>query len=81
MECYANVLPENLFRDDLFIKYVTGWSKVQYGNLTGRYDWTLPGGVKINATDITSQGKEEIKEVEEDIKTQADSAWFYMVKR
>jgi hypothetical protein len=81
MECYANVLPENLFRDDLFIKYVTGWSKVQYGNLTGRYDWTLPGNIKINSGDITSQGKEEIKEVEEDIKTQADSSFFFMVKR
>lgn len=81
MEAYANILPEYLFKDDLFIKYVTGLAKIQYGNLTGRYDFTLPGNVKINSSDITSQGKEEVKEVEEEIKGQSDSAWFYMVKR
>lgn len=81
MEAYANILPEYLFKDDLFIKYVTGLAKIQYGNLTGRYDFTLPGNVKINSSDITSQGKEEVKEVEEEIKGQSDSAWFYMVKK
>lgn len=81
MEAYANILPEYLFKDDLFIKYVTGLAKVQYGNLTGRYDFVLPGGVKINSADITSQGKEEVKEVEEEIKLQSDSSWFFMVKR
>lgn len=81
IEGYANILPEYLFKDDLFVKWVTGWSKVQYGNLTGRYDWTLPGGVKVNSADITAQGKEEIKEVEEEIKGQSNSGFFYMVKR
>ena len=81
MEAYANILPEYLFKDDLFIKYVTGLAKIQYGNLTGRYDFTLPGNIKINSADITSQGKEEVKEVEEEIKGQSDSSFFFMVKR
>ena len=58
MEAYANILPEYLFKDDLFVKYVTGWAKKQYGNLTGRYDFSLPGGIKINAADMISQGNE-----------------------
>lgn len=81
IEGYANIPPEYLFKDDLFVKWVTGWSKVQYGNLTGRYDWTLPGGVKVNSADITAQGKEEIKEAEEEIKGQSNSSFFYMVKK
>lgn len=81
MEAYANIPQEYLFKDDLFIKYVTAWSKVQYGNMTGRYDFVLPGGVKINSADMVSQGKEEIKEVEEEIKGQSNSGWFVMVKR
>lgn len=81
MEAYANIPQEYLFKDDLFIKYVTGWSKVQYGNMTGRYDFVLPGGVKINSADMVSQGKEEIKEVEEEIKGQSNSGWFVMVKK
>jgi DNA-cytosine methyltransferase len=63
MEAYANIPPENLFRDDLFFKYVVGYSKIQLGNLVGRYDFTLPGGVKIQAADLVNQGKEEVKEV------------------
>ena len=81
MEAYANIPQENLFRDDLFFKYVVGYAKVMLGNMTGRYDFTLPGSVKINAADLISQGKEEIKEVEEEIKGQSNSSFFYMVKR
>lgn len=81
VEAYANIPEENLFADDLFLKYLIGYSKVQLGNLVGRYDFTLPGSVKINSADLVSQGKEEIKEVEETIKGQSDSAWFVMVKR
>ncbi len=81
MEAYANIPAEYLFKDDIFVKYVTGWAKVQYGNLTGRYDFTLPGSVKINSSDLITQGKEEIKEAEEEIKGQSDSGFFFMVKR
>lgn len=81
MEAYANIPPENLFKDDLFFKYVVGWSKVMLGNMVGRYDWTLPGSVKINASDLISQGKEEVKEVEEEVKGQSNSSFFFMVKK
>jgi hypothetical protein len=81
MEAYANIPAENLFKDDLFYKYVVGNSKVMMGNMVGRYDFTLPGGVKIQAADLISQGKEEMQQVEEEIKGQSDSAWFVMVKK
>lgn len=81
MEAYANIPQENLFNDDLFFKYCVGYSKQALGNMVGRYDFTLPGGVKIQAADLVTQGKEEVKEVEEEIKGQSNSAWFYMVKR
>ncbi len=81
IESYANIPQEFLFKDDLFIKYITGLSKIQYGNMTGRYDFTLPGGVKINSSDMVSQGKEEVKEVEEEIKGQSNSSFFFMVKK
>jgi hypothetical protein len=81
MEAYANIPPENLFKDDLFFKYIVGYSKQQLGNLVGRYDFTLPGGVKIQASDLVTQGKEEVKEVEEEVKGQSTSSFFFMVKR
>jgi hypothetical protein len=81
MEAYANIPRENLFKDDLFFKYIVGYSKQQMGNMVGRYDFTLPGGVKIQAADLVTQGKEEVKEVEEEIKGQSTSSFFFMVKR
>jgi hypothetical protein len=81
MEAYANIPQENLFNDDLFFKYCVGYAKTALGNMVGRYDFTLPGGVKIASADLISQGKEEVKEVEEEVKGQSNSAWFFMVKK
>lgn len=81
MEAYANIPREKLFMDDLFYKYCVGWSKVMLGNMVGRYDWQLPGSIKINSADLVSQGKEEVKEVEEEIKGQSSSSFFIMVKK
>jgi len=81
MEAYANIPQENLFNDDLFFKYCVGYSKQALGNMVGRYDFSLPGSVKINSADLVTQGKEEVKEVEEEVKGQSTSGWFFMVKR
>ena len=81
MEAYANIPQENLFREDLFFKYVCGWSKIQMGNMVGRYDFQLPGSIKINSADLISQGQAEVKEVEEEIKGQSNSSFFFMVKK
>jgi hypothetical protein len=81
MEAYANIPAENLFRDDLFYKYVVGYSKIQLGNMVGRYDFSLPGGIKIQASELVTQGKEEVKDVEDYIANQSSSSFFIMVKR
>ena len=81
MEAYANIPAENLFKDDLFFKYVTGQAKQQLANLLGRYTFNLPGGVALNSADLMTQGKEEVKEVEEEIKGQSTSSFFIMVKK
>jgi hypothetical protein len=81
LEAYANIPRENLFKDDLFYKYCVGYSKIMLGNMIGRYDFTLPGAVKINSADLISQGQAEVKEVEEEIKGQSNSSFFFMVKK
>lgn len=81
MEAYADIPKENLFRDDLFFKYVTGYAKQQLGNMLGRYDFSLPGSIKINNSDLVSQGQTEVKEVEDTINGISNSSWFYMVKK
>ena len=81
IEAYANIPRENLFKDDLFYKYCVGYAKIMLGNMVGRYDWTLPGSVKINSADLVSQGQAEVKEVEDEVKGQSNSSFFFMVKK
>jgi hypothetical protein len=81
LEAYANIPAEHLYTDPYFIKYITGWSKRQLGNLLGRLDFNLPGGVKYNAAALVTEGKEEMTEVETDIKGMSNSAWFFSCKR
>jgi hypothetical protein len=81
LECSVNIPQESIFTDNYFIKYVTAWSKMQQGNLMGRYDYSLPGGVKINSADQIAQGKEEMKEVEEDIKGMMNNSSFIVMVR
>jgi hypothetical protein len=81
LEAYVNIPLENLLTDQYFLKYVTGWAKQQQGRMLGAFTFTLPGGVTYNSADMVSQGKEEMKEVEEEIKGMSNSSWFIMVKR
>jgi hypothetical protein len=81
LETYVNIPLENLLTDQYFLKYVTGWAKQQQGRMLGAFTFTLPGGVTYNSSDMVSQGKEEMKEVEDEIKGMSNSAFFIMVKR
>jgi hypothetical protein len=81
LEAYVNIPAENMFSDTYFLKYVTGWAKMQQGRLLGTFDFSLPGGVKYNSSEMVTQGKEEMKEVEEEIKGMSTSSFFYLVKR
>jgi hypothetical protein len=81
LEAYANVPQEAIFADPLFIKYVTGESKRQLGNMLTRYNFNLPGGIQYNGSEMISEGKEERDWVIEQIKAMTNSSFFFMVKR
>jgi len=67
--------------DHYFLKYCTAWAKMQQGRMLGQYNFTLPGGVTYNSSDMVSQGETEMKDVEEEIKGMSNSAFFFYVKR
>jgi len=81
LEAYINIPHENMFTDSYFTRYVTGWARAQQGRLLGTFDFSLPGSVKYNSTDMVSQGTDEMKSVEEEIKSMSNSSWFLMTKR
>ena len=80
IEAYINIPAENMFSDHYFLKYVTAWAKMQQGRMLGAFTFTLPGGVTYNSADLIAQGKEEMKEVEDEIKGMSNSSFFIMDK-
>lgn len=80
-ECYANVEPEHLYADPLFINYIIGMSKMKIGEMVGRYDFKMPGNVTYNSQMMLDEGRQMVDKVEETVKGMPNADFFYMVKR
>jgi hypothetical protein len=72
-----NKIPaEDLYDDPLFFKWVVAKAKIQLSRIIGTFNYTLLGGVQINYADLAAQGKEELDELKEKIKTDSPPDWF-----
>ena len=80
-ECYANIEPEHLYADPLFIEYVTGICKMKIGEMTGRFDFKLPGNVTYQSSMLLDEGRAMRDNVVEQIKAIPNSDFFFMVKK
>ena len=80
-ECYANIEPEHLYADPLFIDYIIGISKMKIGEMVGRFDFKLPGNVTYNSSMMLEEGRQIKDKVEETVKGMVNSDFFMMVKR
>jgi hypothetical protein len=81
LEVYVNIPKEDLYVDHYFLRYVTGWAKMQQGRMLGAFAFTLPGGVTYNSADMVTDGKEDMQKVEEEIKGMSNNSFFFMTKR
>jgi hypothetical protein len=67
---------ENLYSDELFVRYVLAEAKINIGRLLGTFGYNLPGGVTINAQAISSVGTAEKQEVMDMIKSENTPSYF-----
>ena len=67
---------ENLFSDELFVRYVLAESKINIGRLLGTFNYNLPGGVQVNASAIQTQGATERAEILQQIKDENTPNYF-----
>jgi len=75
-----NKIPEeNLYEDPVFLKWVIAKAKIQLSRILGTFNYTLLGGIQINYSDIREQGREELAELKEKIKTDSPPDWFMMI--
>lgn len=68
LHCYVRLPMEYLYADRLFEDYVTAMVMESLGKIVMSFDFTLPGGVKINYDQIRSDGTDRRKEIEEEMK-------------
>jgi hypothetical protein len=80
-ECYANIEPQHLYADPLFIDYVMGMCKMKIGEMVGRFDFKLPGDVTYNSSMMLDEGRQLKDKVEETVKGMQNSDFFYLVKK
>jgi hypothetical protein len=78
LEVYVAIEEEAIFSDELFQRYVVGMSKQQLGNLLGRYNFNLPGGIQINVADIQAQAEKEVTEAKEEVNKMTNTSFFKM---
>lgn len=74
-----NQIPEEeLYDDPVFLKWVIARGKMQLARIIGTFSYTLIGGIQINYADIRAEGKEELEELKEKIKSDSPPDWFMM---
>jgi len=76
VRCFVSIGDENLFNDELFIRYVIGKSKIALGRMLGAFSYNLPGGVKVNSQDLITAGGEEVQEVMDMINGENTPSYF-----
>jgi len=67
---------ENLYSDELFVRYCLAEAKINIGRLLGTFGYQLPGGVTINASAIQTIGQAERTEIMEMIKSENTPSYF-----
>lgn len=73
-----SIPPEDLYEDPLFLKWVIARGKMQLSRILGTFNYTLLGGIQINYGDIRAEGKEELEELKQKIKSDSPADWFMM---
>jgi hypothetical protein len=67
---------ENLYDDELFVRYCLAEAKINIGRLLGTFEYSLPGGVRVNYNNIQTLGTTEKQEIIQSIKDENTPSYF-----
>lgn len=68
LQCDCNVDIQELYSDDVFIKYVVGRTKQELRRLIGSHTIPLPGDVQVNVDELCYHCEEDVNEVNDVLK-------------
>ena len=76
-EIFSTIPDCDLFADEAFQRYVMGQAKIQLARILGTFSFNLPGNITINYDMISSEGREEVDRVVEEIKNDEGVDYFF----
>ena len=68
MRVYETIPDCQLYKDEIFFRYVVAQVKITIGRMIMTFGYNLPGNVTINGDMIKDDGKEELEQIKEEIK-------------
>ena len=78
LDCDVKAPLEALYGLDLFFDYCLGHSKMQLANILGTFSMNLPGNATINYDRYYDQGKTQVDEVKEEVKSMRGGSDFFL---
>ena len=82
VDCVLNIAKkielESMYEDELFQRYCRARAKVRLGDMLQTFDFTLPGGVKLNYAIIVTNAEKEMEKVEEMLKNENTPDFMFM---
>lgn len=81
LSCFTRTPLEALYNDYRFEDYVAAMVMTELGKIVMTFDFKLPGNVSINYDQIRSEGAEQKKEIEEELKNDQNAAGAIMIAK
>ena len=76
VKAYIAIPEENLYDDELFVRFCLAEAKINIGRLLGTFEYNLPGGVRVNYNNIQTLGTTEKAEIMQMIKDENTPSYF-----
>ena len=76
VSCFVAIEDYELFSDELFIRYCRAQAKNSLVKLLSAFDYSLPGGVRVNTQALSSDAQAEMAEVMNMINSENSTSYF-----
>jgi hypothetical protein len=80
LQVYRELPLEFLMNDEIFYRYCVAKCKQQLARILGTFNFNLPGGITINYDMLKEEGSEDLQKIEEDIKNEWGSDFFFITR-
>lgn len=78
LRIYKKLEQDKLFEDELFQRYVRAHAKVRLAHMLQTFNYTLPGDVTVNYTNIVTTAEKEMEDVKTMMKGENTPDWIYL---